>query len=119
MIYAACCLFSVLQELEIPLIVKVEASSICSVLATSFNSPITLEMLTIPIRLKDHDDGEGSEDDVDSEESEDDTGYVPRIPLKHSGLKWRRFVDVLLRTSRSRSGISELNPIAQHILFDF
>jgi hypothetical protein len=122
--------------LEIPLIVRVEIlndslRSVCSVLATIFNSSITLEMLIISIHLggevddldgedtEDDDDSEEIEDDDDSEETEDDTGYVPRSPLKYSGLKWRRLVNVLLGTSRSRSGISEPNPIARHILFDF
>lgn len=107
-------LFPVLRVLEIPLIVEVESlSSVCTVLATISNSPITLGILTIPIHLG------GEEDGLYGEESEDDTGYVPRIPLKNSGLKWGSFVDVLLRTSPSRSGISEFNPIARHILFDF
>jgi hypothetical protein len=64
-------------------------------------SLITLEMLTIPI----HPGGE--EDDVDGKETEDDTSYVPHIRLKYTGLKWRRLVNVVLITSRSRSGISD------------
>ena len=127
-------LFPALRMLEIPLIVDIlgdSLRSVCSVLATIFNSSITLEMLIISIQLdgevdgvdgeetEDDDDNEETEDDDDTEETEDDTGYVPRILLKYSGLKWRRLVNVLLGTSRSRSGISEPNPIARHILFDF
>lgn len=48
---------------------------VVSVLATISNSPITLDMLTIPIHLG------GEEDNDDSEESEDDTSHVPRILL--------------------------------------
>jgi len=109
-------LFSALRILEIPLIMR----SVCSVLATIFNSPITLDMLTIPILLHgeedDLDDEETEDDDNSEEEAEDDTGYVPRHLLKYTGIKWRRLLNVLLRTSRSRS---EFNPIARHILFNF
>ena len=112
--------------LEIPLIVEVldeSLCSVCSVLATISNSPITLEMLIITIHLggeEDDEDGEETETGDDCEEFEDDdTGYVPRISLEYSGLKWRRLVNLLLGVSRSKSSISEFNPIARHILFEF
>ena len=116
-------LFPALRMLEIPLIDEIlddSLCSVCSVLAAIFNSSITLEMLIISIHLGgkvDRVDGEETEDDGNGE-TEDDIGYVPRILLNYSGLKWRRLVNVL-RTSRSRSGISKPNPIARHILFDF
>lgn len=89
-------LFSALWTLEIPLAVKswdVGIPRICFILATISNMSITLEMLTIIIC-------DYVEDDNDSEAE-----YMPLL-------------DVLLRSSRSRSGIYE-SPIAQYILFDF
>ena len=120
-------LFPVLRVLEVVLMVDLWQESYLTVyflLSTLSTSPITRDKLKITIYIEvdgreDFTDGEETEDDDASEEPEDDTSYIARIRLDYSGLRWRKLVNAILRTSRSKLGSSEINPIARHILFDF